>query len=83
VEFTIYAYLHTKKKSVVQVKNEITNAIKAVAPSYGASEAADFKTLLEQTDQGYWDAISPTRHVPKAGERCFRISLYVVQKTQL
>jgi acetyl esterase/lipase len=68
----VYHYMPTylpKRKSVVQVKNEIANAIKAVAPSYGASEAADFKTLLEQTDQGYWDAISPTRHVPKASER--------------
>lgn len=68
----VYNYLPTylpERKSIVQVKNEITNAIKAVAPSYGASEAADFKTLLEQTDQGYWDAVSPTRHVPKASER--------------
>jgi acetyl esterase len=72
-----------KRKSVVEVKNEITNAIKAVAPSYGASEAADFKTLLEQTDQGYWDAISPTRHVPKAVNGFSHISLFVVQKTQL
>lgn len=68
----IYNYMPTylpKRKSIIQVKNEITTAIKAVAPSYGASEAADFKTLLEQTDKGYWDAISPTRHVPKASER--------------
>ncbi|HCY41215.1 MAG TPA: alpha/beta hydrolase [Prolixibacteraceae bacterium] len=68
----VYQYMPSylpKRKSLVQVKTEITNAVKAVAPSYGASEAADFKTLLEQTDQGYWDAISPTRHVPKAGER--------------
>jgi acetyl esterase/lipase len=68
----VYKFMPTympKRKSVVQVKNEITDAMEAVAPSYGASEAADFKTLLEQTDQGYWDAISPTRHVPKAGER--------------
>ncbi len=68
----VYNYLPTylpERKSIVQVKNEITNAIKAVAPSYGASEAADFKTLLQQTDQGYWDAVSPTRHVPKASER--------------
>jgi acetyl esterase/lipase len=68
----VYEYMPTylpKRKSVVQVKNEITNAIKAVAPSYGASEASDFKTLLEQTDQGYWDAISPTRHVPKVDDR--------------
>ena len=68
----VYNYMPTylpKRKSVDHVKNEITNAIKAVAPSYGASEAADFKTLLEQTDKGYWDAISPTMHVPKASER--------------
>ncbi len=68
----VYQYMPTylpKGKSVDEVKNEITTAIKAVAPSYGASEASDFKTLLEQTDQGYWDAISPTRHVPKVSER--------------
>jgi acetyl esterase len=68
----VYQYMPTympKRRSVAAVKNEITNSIKAVAPSYGASEAADFKTLLGQTDQGYWDAISPTRHVPKASER--------------
>jgi acetyl esterase/lipase len=68
----VYKFMPTympKRKSVVQLKNEITNAIKAVAPSYGASEAADFKTMLEQTDKSYWDAISPTRNVPKATER--------------
>ena len=68
----VYRYMPTylpKRKTVFEVKNEITNAIKAVAPSYGASEAADFKTLLTQTDPGYWNAISPTRHVPKVSER--------------
>jgi acetyl esterase/lipase len=68
----VYRYMPTylpKRKTVLEVKNEITNSIKAVAPSYGASEAADFKTLLTQTDQGYWNAISPTRHVPKRSER--------------
>ena len=68
----VYQYMPTylpKRKSVVVVKNEITSAIKAVAPSYGAFEAADFKALLEQTDMGYLDAISPARHVPKADER--------------
>jgi acetyl esterase len=68
----VYQYLPTylpKLKSVVDVKNEITSAIKAVAPSYGASEAADFKTLLEQTDQDYWNAISPSKHVPQKSER--------------
>lgn len=68
----VYQYMPSylpKAKSIEQVKIEITSAVKAVAPSYGASEAADFNTLLEQTDQGYWDAISPSRHVPKASER--------------
>ncbi len=68
----VYQYMPTylpKRKSVVQVKTEITNAVKAVAPSYGAFEAADFKSLLEQTDQGYWDAISPSKNVPKVSER--------------
>ncbi|WP_262918537.1 alpha/beta hydrolase [Telluribacter sp. SYSU D00476] len=68
----VYQYMPTylpKGKSVDQVKKEITNAIKAVAPSYGASEASDFKALLEQTDPGYWDAFSPTKHVPQVGDR--------------
>jgi acetyl esterase/lipase len=68
----VYRYMPTylpKRKTVFEVKNEITNAIKAVAPSYGASEAADFKTLLTQTDTAYWNAISPSRHVPKKSER--------------
>ena len=68
----VYQYMPTylpTRKSRVQVKTEITNGVKAVAPSYGAFDAADFNTLLEQTDQGYWDAISPTRHVPNASER--------------
>lgn len=68
----VYQYIPTylpKRKSLDQVKTEITNAVKAVAPSYGAFEASDFKSLLQQKDQGYWDAISPSRHVPKASER--------------
>lgn len=56
-------------KSLDQVKEEIIKAIQAVAPSYGPSEASQFKFFLEQTDQGYWDAISPIRHVPDVSER--------------
>ena len=69
---SIYQYMPTylpKRKTLVQVKTEITNAIKAVAPSYCAFDAADFKPLVEQKDQGYWDAISPSRHVPKVSGR--------------
>ena len=56
-------------KSVDQVKDEIVSAIKVVAPSYGPSEASVFKMFLEQTDQEYWDAISPIKHVPGVSER--------------
>lgn len=56
-------------KSLEQVKGEIHTAIKAVAPSYGPSEASHFKMFLEQTDQWYWDAISPIKHVPDLSER--------------
>ncbi|SEI89036.1 Acetyl esterase/lipase [Cyclobacterium xiamenense] len=56
-------------KSLEQVKQELTAAIKAVAPSYGPSDAADFKNFLRQTDAAYWDAVSPIRHVPKAEKR--------------
>lgn len=56
-------------KSVDQVKEEISSAVKAVAPSYGLSDAADFKGFLEQTDRGYWNAISPINHVPSVKKR--------------
>lgn len=56
-------------KSLDQVKEEITTAIKAVAPSYGPSHAADFKGFLRQTDTSYWEAVSPIRRVPEANKR--------------
>jgi acetyl esterase/lipase len=68
----VYEYSPTyipKGKSADQVRQEITNAIKAVAPSYGPSDASDFKRFLEQTDKSYWDAISPISHVPNVSER--------------
>lgn len=68
----VYQYLPSympKGKSIEGVKKEITTAIKAVAPSYGPFEASAFKTMIEQTDKGYWEAISPIKHVPNASER--------------
>jgi acetyl esterase len=68
----VYEYRPTyipKGKSVAQVKQEITNAIKAVAPSYGPSDARDFKQFIEQTTDEYWDAVSPVKHVPNVSER--------------
>jgi acetyl esterase/lipase len=79
----VYEYLPTyipKGKSVEGVKKEITNAIKAVAPSYGPFEASAFKTMIEQTDKGYWEAISPIKHVPNASERA--IPHFIVRGTE-
>lgn len=56
-------------KSVNQVKEEIGYAIKAVAPSYGPSDAVDFEAFLGQRDPEYWHAISPINHVPSVKER--------------
>lgn len=58
-----------KGKSITQVRTEITDAIQAVAPSYGPSDARHFKTFVEQTEEEYLDAISPVKHVPQASER--------------
>lgn len=68
----VYEFLPTylpKGKSVSLVKNEITNAIKAAAPSYGVFDAENFKGFMTQTDKGYFDAVSPIKHVPNATQR--------------
>lgn len=67
-------------KSVDQVKEEISRAIKAAAPSYGPSDAVDFKGFMEQTDRGYWDAVSPIRHVPSVQKRA--IPHFIVRGTK-
>jgi acetyl esterase len=58
-----------KGRSAADVKQSITTAIKAVAPSYGPSDAPEFKMFIEQTDKAYWDAVSPIKHVPNVSER--------------
>jgi acetyl esterase len=68
----VYEYMPSylpKGKSIDQVKSEIKEGVKAVAPSYGPAHASDFKGILVQTDKAYWDAISPIEHVPNVSER--------------
>lgn len=79
----IYQYRPTylpKGKSVDQVRKEITNAIKAVAPSYGPSDARDFKMFIEQTTDEYYDAVSPVKHVPNKSERA--VPHFIVRGTK-
>lgn len=68
----IYQYLPTylpAEKSVEQVRKEITQAVKAVAPSYGVYHAKDFAKYLEQKDEAYHQAISPASHIPQVTDR--------------
>lgn len=68
----VYEYRPTympKGKSVDQVREEIVNSIKAVAPSYGPSDARDFKMFITQTSEEYYDAVSPVKHVPSVKDR--------------
>ena len=68
----VYEYMPTyipKWKSIDQVRKEITEAIKVVAPSYGPSDARHFKMFIEQTSEEYYDAVSPVKHVPHVSER--------------
>lgn len=79
----VYQYMPTyipKGKSVEQVKKEITESIKAVAPSYGPSDARHFKMFIEQTSEDYYDAVSPVKHIPNASERA--IPHFIVRGTK-
>ena len=62
------------------MKNEIINAIKATAQSYGACDDADFQAFVEQTHKGYLKAISPIIYVPKVSERS--IPHFIVRGTE-
>ncbi len=68
----VYEYMPSympEGKTVEQVKEDITDAIKAAAPSYGVYDAANFANFITQTDQAYRDAISPIKNVPNINER--------------
>ncbi|SDQ16054.1 alpha/beta fold hydrolase [Flagellimonas zhangzhouensis] len=67
-------------KTVETVKREITDAIKVAAPSYGPVDAANFKQFMKQTDQAYYDAVSPIKHVPNIGDRA--IPHFIVRGTE-
>ncbi|MDF0706795.1 alpha/beta fold hydrolase [Flagellimonas okinawensis] len=79
----VYEYMPTympKGKSIDQVKEEIMDAIKVAAPSYGPFSASDFKQFIQQTKQGYLDAVSPAQHVPDVGNRA--IPHFIVRGTE-
>lgn len=79
----VYEYMPSympEGKTVEQVKQDITDAIQAAAPSYGVYDAANFANFLSQTDQAYWNAVSPIKHVPNVKERA--IPHFLLRGTQ-
>lgn len=80
----VYEFMPTHMphgKTVDAVKNEITEAIKVVAPSYGPFNASDFKQFMpKEVEKAYFDAVSPAMHVPNIGDRA--IPHFIVRGTE-
>lgn len=79
----VYEFLPSylpKGKNITQVKKEISGAIKAAAPSYGVFDAENFKGFMTQTDQAYFDAVSPIKNIPPASQR--KIPHFMVRGTK-
>ena len=83
----VYEYLPSYmpvNKSADQVRNEVTSAIKGVAPSYGVFEfnmpnIRQMLSLMNSPDAAI-EAISPMNNIPKASERS--VPHYLVRGTQ-
>ena len=60
-----------KGKTVEHVRDDLSKAIKAAAPSYGVFAGSLLNTYSEEhkDDPAWKDAIAPLAHVPAAGER--------------
>jgi acetyl esterase/lipase len=60
-----------KGKTAAQVRDELSTAIKAAAPSYGVFSAARLNTYSEEhaNDMAWKEAIAPLSHIPQATER--------------
>jgi len=60
-----------KGKTVEQVREDMTKAIKAAAPSYGVFGAAMLNAYSDNpsADQTWKEAIAPLSHIPPATER--------------
>src|SRR6185503_1635506 len=60
-----------KGKTVEQVRDDLSKAIKAAAPSYGVFSAATLDPYSSDpaADQSWKEAIAPVSHIPPATER--------------
>lgn len=78
----VYEYMPTylpDGKTAEEIKIELSNSIKAAAPSYGPFDASDFANFVTQKDPGYLNAISPLKNIPQASERA--VPHYMVRGT--
>ena len=60
-----------KGKTAEQVRDELSKAIKAAAPSYGVFSAGRLNTYSEEhaADQAWKEAVAPLSHIPPASQR--------------
>lgn len=60
-----------KGKTVEQVRDDLSKAIKAAAPSYGVFAAANLNVYNDEhaDDMAWKEAIAPLSHIPQATER--------------
>jgi acetyl esterase/lipase len=60
-----------KGKTAENVRDDLSKAIKAAAPSYGVFSAAQLNTYSEEhaNDEAWKEAVAPLSHIPPASER--------------
>jgi acetyl esterase len=71
-----------KNKTVEQVRNEMSAAIKAAAPSYGVFSPNSLNTYSQDAtaDATWKDAIAPLKNIPQASQRA--VPQYLTRGTQ-
>ena len=58
-----------KGKTVEQVRTELTNAIKAAAPSYGVFDSASLRSFAGNNPESWLKAVSPIDNIPNIKDR--------------
>ncbi len=69
-----------KDKTVEQVRTELTNAIKAAAPSYGVFDGASLRRYAGNNSESWLKAVSPIDNIPNIKERA--VPQYLLRGTR-
>ena len=69
-----------KDKTVDQVRLELTNAIKAVAPSYGVFDSGSLRSFAGNNPESWLEAVSPIDNIPNIKNRA--VPQYLLRGTR-